>query len=119
MTAISERPADWRWSGHDELTGARSRYTVLCLDRMLESLDLSSLDAFQRTYEDGIATSIGQEHLAREAAWTESLAVGDRAFVERVARGIRGRSRFEYDMMSGDKDAWGVREPVTAYGAVS
>ena len=53
----------------------------------------------------------------REAAWTESLAVCDRAFVEQAAQGIRNPSRFEYASLKGDRDAWAVREgsmPCTA-----
>jgi len=114
-----ENPADWRWCGHDELTGARSRYTVLDIEQMLQSLDMTSLDAFRRTYLTGIAELIERRQFSREAAWTESLAVGDRTFVEQVARNTKGRSQFQYGTMAADGDVWSVREYAPTYDAVS
>ena len=37
-------PAQWPWCGHDELTGRRSRYRILAIDRLLGSLDLGDAD---------------------------------------------------------------------------
>ena len=56
---------------------------------------------------------------AREPAWTESLAVGDRAFVEQVARSMKGRRRFGYAPMVADRYAWSVRDGGVAYSPVS
>ena len=39
-TGVVNHPSQWRWSGHDELTGTRSRYRILDVDRLLYSLDM-------------------------------------------------------------------------------
>lgn len=60
-------PLDWRWCGDDELTGRRSRYRLLTVERMLESLDLPSMAAFQRLYCEGINEQLARRTLVREA----------------------------------------------------
>jgi len=109
-------PCEWAWCGHDELTGRRSRYRLLAVDRMLESLELPSMDVFQRLYLDGVNEQLARRRLAREAAWTEALAVGDRLFVERAAGTMGRRRRFTYsDAGTGTPNAVCVREAGGSY----
>lgn len=93
---VVDHPSEWAWCGDDELTGRRSRYRLLATERMLESLGESSMSAFQRLYHDGIKEMLQDRHMAREAAWTDALAIGDRVFVERVASNMRYRLRYTY-----------------------
>ena len=110
-------PSEWDWCGDDELTGRRSRYRLLALDRMIDSLEMDSMADFQHVYSDCINEHLQGGHLAREAAWTESLAIGDRRFVESVAGKIRNRFRFAYsDAGNCAPNAVCVRE---AYGSYS
>lgn len=112
-------PDGWRWCGHDELTGKRTRYTVLSPDRLLQSLDIASITDFRKLYLAGLKEAMDREGLAREPVWTESLAVGDRAFVEQAAQSRLDRTRFEYAPASEDGQVWSVREPGDAYTPVS
>ena len=93
---VVSHPSEWHWCGDDELTGRRSRYRVLALERMLESLELPSMTAFQRVYGEGINELLAHRRLGREAVWTDALAVGDQTFVERVADSFGHRHRFTY-----------------------
>lgn len=116
---VVNHPGEWKWCGHDELMGDRSRYTILSIERLLESLGMPSLQSLRDAYESGIEDVIARGELNREAAWTEGLAIGDREFVERVAEGTRHRSRFEYEPVSGEHHGWFVREGPAAYRSVS
>lgn len=113
-------PCEWAWCGHDELTGRRKRYRLLAVDRMLQSLELPSMDVFQRLYLDGVNEQLARRHLAREAAWTEALAVGDRVFVERAAGTMSRRWRFTYsDAGTETPNAVCVREASDSYRSKS
>jgi putative transposase len=115
---VVDYPAEWHWCGHDELSGERSRYTILSIERLLQSLDIPSLVGFRELYGRGVQELVERRELGRESAWTEALAVGDRAFVERAAHGILNRRLFEYEPLA-DGDVWAVREGHGAYSAVS
>ena len=68
-------------------------------------------------YKSGIEEMIARRETARESVWPESLAVGYRSFVEQVAMQTNGRSKFEYEPVSGFA-GWSVRERADPYGAV-
>jgi len=116
---VVKHPDEWKWCGHDEIMGHRSRYTILSIERLLESLAMPSVHALRDSYELGIEETIERGELDRESAWTEALAVGDRDFVEGVAKETRHRSQFGYIPLSGNGDGWSVREGGVAYSSVS
>lgn len=87
-------PCEWRWCGDDELMGHRTRYRLLDLERMIQSMDLPSVSAFQRIQSQGMDELLTRRQLAREPVWTEALAVGDRAFVETAANRFPAQTRF-------------------------
>lgn len=112
-------PAQWPWNGHDELTGRRSRYRILALDRLLDSLDMTDIEDLRTAYQQGIEEQLRLRRLRREPEWTESLAVGDRTFVERVTGSFQRRRQFDYAEVTGSADTWTVRDPRLPYGPVS
>lgn len=114
-------PSQWRWCAHDELVGKRSRYRILNLDRLLESLDLNTAEELRLIYEDGIKEMLDQREFTRKPEWTEALAVGDRAFVERIARNYGNRTNFSYEGLGvGEYDqGWAVRESPDPYSSFS
>jgi putative transposase len=110
-------PRAWRWCGYDELTGRRQRYRILDTKALLERLDGMTSESFRESYGAGIEERIRAGRAAREASWTEGLAVGSRRFVERVVREA-GRNQVSYTQLpSARGEAWCVRDvPEIAYG---
>jgi len=51
----------------------------------------------------------------REAKWTESIAVGERAYVEGIEQEVRGRQRMNVDEQGG---SWTLREVHGAFSAL-
>jgi len=115
---IVEHPSEWRWSGHDELTGDRSRYTILALDSLIERLSLNGVSDLKRIYDDGIEVALNRRELKRSPEWTESLAVGDQVFVERVARDYERRSEFSYSQIDSN-GGMSLKEESVAYNPLS
>jgi len=113
-------PRQWRWCGYDELMGRRARYRILDADALLQHLDGVAPASFREVYAAGIEEHIAARTVAREAAWTEGLAVGSRLFVERVVREV-GRTQIIYAQLpSAGAEAWCVRETAeTDYAAAN
>ena len=107
-----DHPLEWRWCGYDELIGKRKRYRLLNVERLLQSLDLDDPQDLARLHADGVADRIACRHLAKEAFWSESLAVGSREYIENVKKLHRHRSRFDEESVPVDTqpDIWTVRE---------
>jgi putative transposase len=118
---VVEHPSEWRWCAYDELMGELSRYRIVDIERLLQSLDMARVEDLRRVYQEGIHRQLERRTLARAPEWTESLAVGDRVFVERVARDYQRRGEYSYDQLDagGSEDAWSLRESPAAYDAFS
>lgn len=72
----------------------------------------------------GVLEPITQSEFAREATWTESLAIGSEKFVKRMQTTIRNRSRIETVEAGERTDSdpeWVLRQtpPANAYGRFS
>ena len=113
-------PREWRWCGHDELVGARRRYCLLDVERLLRSLEVDDVHAFRKRYTEAIERRLADGQLAREPHWTESLVVGSRGFVESTQREYSRRYRFDTEQLgTGEDQVWVVREQREAYAPVS
>ena len=109
-----QHPSEWRWCGHDELDGTRSRYRILDVDRLLENLEICHFDDLRVVYNEGISKLLEKQQLSRDPHWTESLAVGDRAFVERMASKFPNRRLLSYTETA-DTHTWSVHETTINY----
>ena len=87
-----EHPAKWKWSGYDELVGDRKRYRIInrpCLATRLGCEDgVEFSNWFRRTMDEKV-----NGYHVREPWWTESLAVGDPDWIERIAGGIVSKTK--------------------------
>ena len=74
------------------MLGCRERFRLLDLDRLCWRLRAGDREQVRKNLAVSLAELIGRGELKRQALWTESLAVGRRAFVENVQPQISGRS---------------------------
>lgn len=92
---VIRHPNEWPWCGYRELTGKRKRYRLLQVDRLVKLLGLPDRHSLVEIHNQRIEEAIRAGRLKRESAWTESIAVGSREFVEAIASGIRWRKRLK------------------------
>lgn len=87
---------------------------------LLYSLDMERFEDLQSVYNDGIVRVLEQRHLNWEPGWTESLAVADGDFVERISQQFGHRRRFAYSEHAciGEIATWAVRETQPPYSSI-
>jgi putative transposase len=112
-------PREWKWCGHDELVGSRQRYRMLDLERLLECLGGMELPDFRSWYEGAIEEKIRQNVMSREPAWSESLAVGSKQYIEEIQRFYTSRAQLEVIEIPGPtgESTWAVREMRSPYSS--
>lgn len=109
-------PSDWRWCGYHELVGQRQRYRLLDTAHLLDRVEMERPADFQTWYRDAIEERLCERRLAREACWTESLAVGSRPFVEGIRAAYPARRLFDLtEVSSAAKATWSIREQPIPY----
>jgi len=92
---VIEHPRAWEWSGYHELMGHRHRYRLLDVDRLCWRLR-GTLPEVREQLEFGIKDRIARDALKRLELWSQSLAVGSRAFLERTQKMIFTRAETRY-----------------------
>jgi len=60
------------------------RYTVINSAALLDVFGSNLFEVFQQSHQSWITSELNKEVCQREAVWSQSLAVGDKLFVERV-----------------------------------
>ena len=70
---------------------------------------------FREHYHSLIDSNLEQGKIAREPEWSESIAVGNREFVERVRGHVRHRQQLEANQVDGHSDLWTLREATVPY----
>jgi putative transposase len=110
---VVKHPGMWPHGGHREILNPPSRYRLLARDRLtsLLGIDNSSLGpVYQGWLEEAMKTEA-----RREPAWSETIAVGGREFVERVKDelGFKALGRKIHESLKSGMNA--LREPDCAY----
>ena len=118
---VVRHPREWAEAGYHEIQQPRGAYRIV--DRAeLSRLWGVSIDGLASVHAERIEAALASGDREREPEWSESIAVGRRAFVEEVKRELAGRARYRriveddgesvlrdgeeaYDIISGSKCA--------------
>jgi putative transposase len=88
-------PREWDWVGYHEIMGLRRRYRLVDLERLCWRLGTADLGQVRRQLDSVLAETMARQEFRREPIWTESLAVGSAAFVEKVKPLVLSRRETE------------------------
>ena len=109
---VVRHPNEWRWSGHQELMGLQKRNRLLDLEKLMHLLGNPTVESFRRNFEIALKDAIAAGHMSREPKWTDCIAVGSEAFVNRIEPMVRNRQELE---LVADRGIWTLREDATPY----
>jgi len=111
---VVDHPSQWSIAGYHEIGQPPARYRILDRRALAEALGLGDTRQLAARHREWVEAALSStEGLTRHGWWTESLALGSKAFVRSVhsALGIRGRGR---RVKSGD-DGWRLCEAAVGY----
>lgn len=106
-------PGHWADSGYCELMMPPKRYAIIDFRELQHLLGLTTLAQLQETRARSVAGALTSGRREREAAWSESLAVGREAFVEYVQARLGVRATHRDVVASGE--AYSLRESAVTY----
>jgi putative transposase len=110
---VVQHPAQWPASGYREIQRPPTRYGIIDLPALMDLLGIGELAELQRVHTGWLGAALERGALIRESKWSESLAVGGRAFVDRV-KGELGVSTRHRQVVN-DGDAHCLKESMAAY----
>ena len=90
-----EHPAEWPHTGYREIQKPPERYAVINLAELSMSCGFSDVSRFQMAYREWVDDALTRKVQPRDDRWSQAIAVGSLAFVDRVTAdlGIKARHR--------------------------
>jgi putative transposase len=111
---VINHPGEWKHSGYHEIQKPPERYAVIDLEGLTELCGFAEVGDFQKAHRQWVEEALDGEPGAREDRWSEAIAVGSLAFVEKVKGelGVKALHR-EVEHIGG---RYALRERSEAYG---
>ena len=106
-------PTQWEFCGYKEIQNPRKRKGIIDFDRLMGLLGFENYDDLKDSHYKWVESAIQADNIDKENKWTQSIAVGSKAFIEKIkgALGYRARGR---KIICAD-DAYKLREMITPF----
>lgn len=86
-------PAQWAHGGYREIQTPPARYRIIDMDSLMALTGVADVLTLQRVHRQWVEEALQSDRLCRNTVWTESLAVGGKAFVAQVQRSLGGKAQ--------------------------
>jgi len=111
---VVRHPAEWKAGGYHEIEVAPKRYRIVDRTALAEVLGIEDLSRLATAHAEWIEAALRERGQRRVPEWSESLAVGSRAFVEQVGSELGVRARHRQIESLGELSV--LRDPGVSYG---
>jgi hypothetical protein len=114
---VVSHPAHWHASGYREIQTPPIRKRIIDVEKLAELCEVCNVDKIQTIHRQWIEDELKENHLVREAKWSEAIAVGSKAFVEETQQslGLRAKAR----SCQSTADGFQLKEESTEYNVHS
>ena len=111
---VVAHPAQWEFSGFNEIQHPRKRKGIIDFDRLMDLLGFKNHDELKKAHRKWVDSAQKTGIGCKENKWTQSIAVGSKTFIEKMKEtlGVRVRGR---KIICAD-DTFELREVRTPYG---
>ena len=110
---VVTHPSMWPFCGYNEIQAPRKKNVLINYDKLISLLGMDSYERMRVHYKEWVEDFLGSREILREAKWTGSIAVGSKAFVEKLKYLLIG-SVSGRKVREGEKD-YQLREPSVPY----
>jgi putative transposase len=81
---VVNHPEEWPFGGYRYILSPPQRYQLTDNKKLMELVNIGEKDRFCETCRNWLDAAMMQGDIRRQAQWTESIAVGDKIYVEKV-----------------------------------
>ena len=110
---VVTHPSEWPFSGYNEIQHPPERYSLIDHGSLADLLGMKNVEELRRGYKEWTKDSLARKVGGRESRWTESIAVGSQAFLEKTKAelGMKAMGR----EVKGSDGVYELRESDGAY----
>jgi len=114
---VVSHPSMWSFSGYNEIQEPRRKNILIDYERLQGLFGVGTYDQLKSSHRGWIEECLGNGTKGRQGEWTDSIAVGSKAFIEKVKSllGFKAKGR---DVVKG-AEGYHLREEAAPYMALS
>jgi REP element-mobilizing transposase RayT len=107
-------PNEWAANGYNEIVRPKDRYNIIDHQSLKRFLNIDNGEELRQRYQGWVDTALAERKNERSDKWTESIAVGEKSFVQKVKDllGYRVKGRGIHK----DDGAYQLKETAAHYG---
>lgn len=98
---VVSHPSEWPFCGYNEIQNPRKKNVLIAYQRLAELTGFESYTAFQEAHRELVNELLANGNNLRQIQWTESIAVGNKDFIETIKEKLgilsKGRKILEND----------------------
>ncbi len=110
---VVKHPNEWSHRGYNEIQKPKQRYGIIDFKSYMSLVQIETHDELKQSHQQWVEEALKQSKIVRESKLTQSIAVGDKSFLEQIKERLgiwaKGRKIYERD------DEYQLREGQTVY----
>jgi putative transposase len=110
---VVEHPSDWVHAGFNEIQALPEKYRCIDVPALTTLLGFSDTEALQAGLQEWVDMTLAGGSAEHEPAWTRSIAVGQRDYLDAISRKLR--RNHPTCKIKGTGDHLYLREECSAY----
>ena len=114
---VVQHPKEWPFGGYRYILAPPQRYRLTDNKKLTELMSISEIERFCEIYRNWIDAAIMQGKTSRERRWTESIAVGNKLYVEKV-KGHMGYKAIGRKIIE-NRDSFVLKETQRQYRSIA
>lgn len=110
---VVDHPSAWIHGGYNEIQNPQPRYSLIDREQLIKCCALDSYEQLRKEHRHWVEESIHNGGNTRQPAWTESIAVGSKTFVDGIREKLHPRVTDR--KVRGTGDRYELREQRATY----
>jgi putative transposase len=110
---VVDHPSEWVYAGYNEIQSLPERYRCIDVPALAALLGFADADSLREGLREWVDQALAKGSLERQPAWTESIAVGQRDYLDEIE--CKLKVSHPARMIEGDGDYLCLREESNAY----
>jgi len=112
---VVTHPAEWDFSGYNEIQKPRERYALIDYKRLMDLLQIPTVNHLRNSHKKWVEEILKTKNQVKESKWSQSIAVGSKRFVEGIKQKLGNRAKGRKVVES--RDLYHLREAHFAYNS--
>jgi putative transposase len=111
---VVEHPTQWEFCGYNEIQRPKKRKGIIDFDRLMELLGFENYEDLKDAHYKWVGSAMPADDSGKENKWTQSIAVGSKAFIEKMKESLGFKAKGRKIICAGD--TFDLREVLPPYG---